>query len=475
MNTSATTCTNVPPLAGIASLKQAMAPGLSVEECVRRLKRYHYAFKRLHQIFTARIAAEPNYELKMAFSLHAWLCAEHVAALRKRVGEMREPPLGLEAVPDANLEIFFDEILSAPATEELVMSVYDKALPALKDALEHHLRDTNPLADYPSVRVCRFALVELGDMLRFAEQTLRVLVTESARAKMNEWLSLLDDCLARAGGLDGTGGVRTETASRHYSAKPFHYDGLPRRDQRFPDPYNMAVNAEVFLYDPNFPPGPKTLMMFYKRLREIDVPEMMSSIIIQTEGKPWDYYRDMTRQLWDEARHAMMGEVGFANLGIDWPKEVMINFTWSLALNTQLKPIERHAVLYFIEQGLMPKTGKRFEWEVAQASHNPLSALFQDYDWADEVLHARIGRDWYLKEFDDPQEAIRYGDKCWSKVLMNWENWRQEGLTGHRNWWPGLYRAACTRWGIEPDPKVLTYSTTYQNVRADMKEITGSA
>jgi len=26
---------------------------------------------------------------------------------------------------------------------------------------------------------------------------------------------------------------------------------------------------------------------------------------------------DMTRQLWDEARHAMMGEVGFANLGID--------------------------------------------------------------------------------------------------------------------------------------------------------------
>jgi len=39
----------------------------------------------------------------------------------------------------------------------------------------------------------------------------------------------------------------------------------------------------------------------------------------------------MTRQLWDEARHAMMGEVGFANLGIDWPNKVMINYTWSLA------------------------------------------------------------------------------------------------------------------------------------------------
>ena len=105
----------------------------------------------------------------------------------------------------------------------------------------------------------------------------------------------------------------------------------------------------------------------------------------------------------------------------------MINHTWSLALNTQLKPIERHAVLYFIEQGLMPKNGKRFEWEVGLASHNPLAALFQDYDWADEVLHARIGRDWYLKDFANPQEAVRYGDECWSRVLMNWENWRAAG------------------------------------------------
>ena len=137
-----------------------MNPGLSVEECVRRLKRYHYAFKRLHEIFIARITAEPVYELKMGFSLHAHLCAEHVTALRKRVGEMREPPLGLDAVPDPNLEVFFDEMLAAPTSAELVPGLYEKALPALKSALENHLRDTNPLADHPSVRVCRFALLE---------------------------------------------------------------------------------------------------------------------------------------------------------------------------------------------------------------------------------------------------------------------------------------------------------------------------
>src|SRR5207248_6658810 len=162
-------------------------------------------------------------------------------------------------------------------------------------------------------------------------------------------------------------GKSGRTVARKHSATPFTYDKVPKRDARFPDPYNMGVNAEAFLYDPAQPPEPKVLMMFYKRLREIDVPEMMASIITETKGKPWGYYKDMSRQLWDEARHAMMGEVGFTRLGIDW-RQIPITWTWSLNLNTQLKAMERHAVLFFIEQGLMPKTGKRYEWEVGMAS-----------------------------------------------------------------------------------------------------------
>jgi len=107
---------NLPVLAGVCSMEDAAKPGLSVEECVTRLKRFHYALKRLSQIFIARITAEPIYELKSAFSLHGHYCAEHVTELRRRVGEMREPPLGLEIIPDPNLQIFFDEIVSAPST-----------------------------------------------------------------------------------------------------------------------------------------------------------------------------------------------------------------------------------------------------------------------------------------------------------------------------------------------------------------------
>src|SRR5205823_14328760 len=116
-----------------------------------------------------------------------------------------------------------------------------------------------------------------------------------------------------------------------------------------------------------------------------------------TKGKPWGYYRDMSRQLWDEARHAMLGEVGFVALGVDWTR-ARITFNWSYRLNTECTPLEAHGVLYFIEQGLMPKTGKRYEFETGQRSGLPLIATIQDFDWADEVLHSQIGRQWYVPE-----------------------------------------------------------------------------
>jgi hypothetical protein len=465
---------NLPFAAGICSVAEAQKPGLSIGDCVSRLKRYHYVFKRLHQIFVARLTAEPIYELKMAFSLHAHYCSEHVSVLRKRVGEMREPPLGLDAVPDVHLEILLDEILCSPTTEELLSGLYDVVLPALSEALKRHLQETNPIADHPSLRVCRFALIEVEEMVGWGNKALAAFLDSTQRKTIKSWLNGLRNCLDAAGSLDGSQPVTSAESSRFYSLKPFVYDGVPRRDERFPDPYNMGVQAEVFLYEPNYPLNAKTLMMFFKRLREIDVPEMMASIITETSGKPWDYYQDMTRQLWDEARHAMMGEIGFISLGLDWRK-AMVNFTWSLGLNTQLKPLERHGVLYFIEQGLMPKTGKRYEWEVGVASNNPMSALFQDYDWADEVLHARIGRDWYVTEFAGSKEANQYGDACWSKVMIDFDTWRKQGLTEHRNWWPDLYQDACKQWQIEPDASVLAYHETYQGKRPDLKTIEHTA
>ncbi len=462
---------NLPPLAGLCTLEEAAKPGLSVEECVRRLKRFHYCFKRLHQILTARITAEPIYELKTGFAHHAYLCAEHVTALRTRIGEMREPPLGLDEVPHPALEAFFDEILACPTTEELVRGVYIDAIGALEIALQTYMTETNPLTDAPSRRVLRFAQIELDEMNRYGSAVIKSLEATDP-PKCREWSdTLLQPLLDHAGCLDGTATPsRTPALPRRYSAKPYVYDPIPKRDTRFTDPWNQGVNAESFLYNEAYPARAKALMMLYKRLREIDVPEMMARIITETPGKPWGYYRDMTRQLWDEARHAMMGEVGFVALGVDWTK-AKITLNWSHRLNTECTPLEAHGVLYFIEQGLMPRTGKRYEFETGQGSGLPLIATLQDFDWADEVLHSQIGREWYVPLFGSLKEALAYGDAAWSTVLSNWATVKDKGLTSHENWWPAVYEMACRAEGVAPDPAVLAFSETYEGKRADLKDV----
>lgn len=464
----------LPALVGLCGFVGAVEPGWSVEASVEALKRHHYAFRRLHQIFIARLTAEPVYELKMAFSYHAWLCAVQVSALRARVGEMREPPLGLEKVPHPGLELAFDELLSAASTEELLLGLYEVGLPALQSELVHHYRDTHPLADQPTRRLLKGAGDDLAEMLEYGRRAVSCLVEPEARLSASTFLETMRGAWSASMKNENNSTSPIGLPPRHRSLTPWKYDGTPKRDERFPDPYNMGVNAEVFLYSPSLPSEAKVLMMFYKRLREIDVPEMMASILAETPGKPWAYYHDMTRQLWDEARHAMMGEVGFVSVGVDWPTQVMVNFTWSLGLNTQLTPKERHAVLYFIEQGLMPKTGKRHEWEVSLRAENGLAATFQDFDWADEVLHARVGRDWYVSDMPSPSAAVAYGDECWNKVLIGWKQWKDQGLTEHRNWWPETYHTYCVQNGVEPQADVASFQVTYESTRADLKDISVS-
>jgi hypothetical protein len=457
---------NLPPLAGLCSMEEATKPGLSLDECVRRLKRFHYCFKRLHGIFVSRLTSEPIYELKTAFAHHAYLCAEHATALRARIGEMREPPLGLDEVPHPALEVFFDEIQAAPETQFLIYGLYSHAVYHLLVACEKYASETHPLTDAPSRRLVKFAILELQEMIAFAEIATKQLVTIT----MSDDFESLHGFMMAAGGLDGTQTQSQEPTRRLNTRQPYTPNPIPARDERFTDPWNQSVNPEAFLYSDEYKPQDKVLMMLYKRLREIDVPEMMATIITETKDKPWGYYRDMTRQLWDEARHAMMGEVGFVALGVDWTK-ANISWNWSYRLNTECTPLERHGVLFFIEQGLMPKTGKRYEFEVANESGIPLASTIQDFDWADEVLHSQIGREWYVKQFKNINEALAFGDAAWTKITSNYTTVQQQGLTQHRNWWPEIYAMACHAAGREPDPVALAYDISYDGKRADLKEL----
>ncbi len=431
------------PLGGIAGYDEARRPGLSIERNLTLLKRYAYIERRMMDIAIAHLCATPEWEVKCALSLHCWLDAEHATVFRERVAEMREPPLHLDAVPDGALGAFLDEALFAQDTVELLVGLYKVIKPALVSAYRRHLAETNPLADQPTCRHLRWLLTEEQDMIAWGDAALAALTTDAALAeRAASWAAHLDAYLHAAGGIWGDAHTaEDDTVPRARATSPFDVDLIPRRDERFTDIYNFGSFVDAIAYDATRPAQERTLALMFKRLREMDVPEWMATIIAQTPDKPWPYYVEMARQLWDEARHAMMGEVGFESMGVDWTT-LPVPITNSYAINTRLTPLERHAFLYAIEQHLMRREGgKRSEWETAIAAGNPLMATFQDYDWADEVLHTQIGRRWLVPEIGDRDAVARCAEHAREKIqeaFASEPHLRQDTKT---NWWPAFYAA----------------------------------
>ena len=153
-------------------------------------------------------------------------------------------------------------------------------------------------------------------------------------------------------------------------------DPLPRRDARFVDPFNQTALIDEYYVDSDRAFDERVLALLYKRIREMDVPEWMAPILYKTKERPWAYYQDLSRQLWDEARHAMMGEIGLYQRGVPFYK-YPINIKSSVSLNTAFSPLEAHTILWFIEQGLMPrKTGKQYEWVIAKSDGDALANVF---------------------------------------------------------------------------------------------------
>jgi len=425
----------IPKLAGLCTIAEAAVQGISVDGNVDRLKRIHYLKKRLYEAMTKHMNRTPEWEVKGGFSLHIWLDSEHVSSLRKRVSEMREPPLHLDKIPDERLQRLTDEALRADTTIELLTG-FRLLRSAMLEAYREYRRSTNPLNDHPTCRLLKLMEIEEQEMVEWLGQALDALVdTDGKRREAELWEAHLNAYLLYAQGILGDLPGLSGTLPASRSDQPFELQLVPQRDERFKDLFNSVLTADEIYLERDRDPKERVWALFYKRLREIDVPEMQCSIVAQTEGKPWEYYADMGRQIWDEARHSMMGEVGFLINDVDFTQlPIRINFSYEL--NTMLTPEERHAILYDIEFGLMPgDTGKKYEWETAIASGYDLAVCIQDYDWADEVLHAQIGRKWILPQLGGSRETLELARKAREKLA----DLRPDYVSEEPDWWQRFY------------------------------------
>lgn len=396
---------SIPELAGIATYESAAQIGYSVEHNVQRLLRYAWTERRVMASLIAHLPAMPIWEVKGAMALHQWQCAEHVSWLRGRIAEMRSPVPDLDTAPEhgslEGVDQVLDSIVAVDDPVKVVNAIYGVVLPAVVGAYRTHIEKTNPLVDHPTIRVLRFALSETEAAIAWGKSTLSVFSTHAST-------------------------VAPESNRFH-----------PRRDERFHGQYNFEFPPHVVYNMPDVPANERNLALLCKRALEMDVPEMMASFMTERADQPWEFYHDYSRQLWDEARHSMMGTVGLTAHGVNWKQDVPLNVSFALRLNLHATPLERQTMLYAIEQSLMPgETGKRFEHDTAVAAADELSAHLHDYDWADEVLHAQIGRRAMKRDGISPQDAAERATQIHEKTWAALEQYRAR--EPQQNWWPAF-------------------------------------
>jgi hypothetical protein len=430
----------IPVLAGVCTYEEAARLGYGVEENVARMVRYAWIEKRMMDMGLYWMNPTPEWEVKEALSLHLYLDADHTRMFRERVSEMRNPPPRMDIAPDAAIDAFLDEAQAAQTTLEKLVGLYGVLKTELLAAYRQHYAVTNPLVDHPTRRILQTMIAEETEAVAWGEAAIEALTeTPEARAEGETWKQHLQAYLQAAGGIMGDGDTQVELPNPR-AVKPFTPDYFPRRDSRFVKQDNLFFPPHEVARMEGVSVEEKTLALMCKRALEMDVPEAMARMIAESEADDWQYYVDVTRQLWDEARHAMMGSIYFENHGIDWRGEIPLHTGFSIRLNLLMKPLEAHAALYNIEQNLMPaKTGKRYEWETVIMARDELARLFQDYDWADEVLHTHIGREWLLPTLGmNREEVSAYAKAAWAESDKRLPDYI--GDAPQVNWWPDFVR-----------------------------------
>lgn len=424
----------VPELAGLARYPEAARIGYSVDETVRRLLRYQWVERWLMRDALSHLASEPVWEVKGGYALHQWLDGQHADGLRKRIGEMRHPIPPLDRTPDSALERLLDEALRSTDAVELLAGSYAVIREGLAESYRDHLARSNPLVDQPTRRVVQAALTDHEEALAWGRTALGVLTRDPAAAgRATEWQRHLRAYLEAAGGIAGPAPPGEASLPDSRVRGPFVPDFHPRRDARFTGQHDFAFPPHVLYNDPRVPADERNLALLAKRTLEMDVPEMMASILVERPEQPWEFQLDFSRQLWDEMRHAMMGSVAFEARGVDWTR-IPLNLGFSLRLNLHATPLERQQLLFAIEQSLMPgETGKRFEYQTAVDAGDPVSVHFHDFDWADEVLHAHIGRRWLRHEGITPDQAIANAPDIHERTWAALDRYRTTPLPG--DWW----------------------------------------
>lgn len=380
-----------------------------VDNASAYLKRCYVAQRQLMRLLAAWFVDTSQWDLKRKLANDMWEAAQHADGLRTRILELRYPRRDVDKKYDPEVLDLLAECAKASNSEEFIAGIYGVILPALVQAYRDYLSMTDPLDDSPSVYILRHILL---DQERQIDQMRDLIarIHSNAFEIYKDWQDYLTQYIASMGGISGQY-ERSSKPDHHACAQRVSYSigRQVKRDSRwrpalFHLPHENKYDVEGRKSWQRIESLDKRVAMqvwsAISHFNEIWAAEVVAAGMWDFDQQPWDFYMDMARWSWDEARHSEMGYRALQGWGLDIPDLI----PWGNALYNAMgpmEPIQRLALLHYYEEGLLRAGTKQVELKILESAQDEGSAQDMDFDWADEAIHVNYGYTWLRRLLGD--------------------------------------------------------------------------
>ncbi len=364
----------------------------SVAENARRLLRFFYFERRLMQALGAWTLSIREFEVKLETGRHIFFHADAARLLRERLGEQELRLQAIDAFRDPEIDRFIEEVLSAESACELLVGVHQVLGRALATVYRHHIDDTDPVADAPTIRCLRRILTDYEPMLEWAEAAIAAYVEGGVgEPGLAVWRWHLQRLLASIGGVTGADARGEPPGPLRLDSKPFERGTVPLRDVRF-DTFKNTGDYDTADEQPRFPKDSyESLRLRFLRTQrdEVDAIEAFGTFIWDIRFKDFQSEYDLARITWDEARHTETGHRALLACGYD-PFELRNRLTGSTCRGPMEPAFAMAEINLFGEVGVLKTINSLID--TAAERHDELLRHIADFIRADERTHVRKGR-----------------------------------------------------------------------------------
>lgn len=364
----------------------------SVDENRRRLLRYFYFERRLAHALGAWTLAIPEFEVSLETGRHIFYHADAARTLRERLSEQEMPLSRVDAYRDPEIDRFFEELLLADDPPELLVGVHDVAGAALEVAYRHHMDDTDPVTDAPTIRALRRVLMDYEPMLAWVSAAVAAYIEGGIdESRLQSWRWHLRRLLGSIGGVSGADERNQQPAGLRSEHRTFERATYPTRDQRF-TVFDNTGDYDQADGEPRYAPNTYDFwrLQFLRTQRdEVDAIETFGTLLWDVRFTNFDSEYHLARITWDESRHTEIGHMALTAAGYD-PWELPNRLTPSICRGDIEPEFSLAQINLFGEVGIMKTIGGLIDR--ARERDDSLVAHIADFIRSDERTHVKKGQ-----------------------------------------------------------------------------------